>query len=364
MEIQNISLDKILHTPQNPRSDPGEDLDGLAASMGDPAAPTLAQYPVVAPRSDGMFVVVAGDRRTHAARQAGWKTIPCVVVEGLDPLQLHELRLAENLHRKPLHPLDEAAAIKISWLAANAEALDLGEAAHGILAQEVPPIQALQALETLLAEAGFVANHPAVTWDELLARLGLDLDRERRKRLLGVLTVDTAVQVQARSLPMTEAALRAISRLEPAAQERLVAEIAAEPALAKKARRIARVVRDGSYTLDEALAEARGEVFTHEHEGEEEHEHEDTAPGVGEINLLDDSMQIMEAVIDLQTLVNQISETVQRVTDQLTTLRSLGGGSLAALQPPWGEYAQDAVDVLAEQCTALSKALEARDDQN
>jgi hypothetical protein len=75
---------------------------------------------------DGKYSVLAGERRIRAAHLAGWKTIECVVRPRSDPLQAHTLRLVENLHRRDLHPLDEAAALKIAWLAANADAMGLG----------------------------------------------------------------------------------------------------------------------------------------------------------------------------------------------------------------------------------------------
>jgi ParB-like chromosome segregation protein Spo0J len=259
----------------------------------------------------------------------------------LDPLQAHTLRLVENLHRKELHPLDEAAALKIAWLSANAETTGLGEEARAILGQDTPPAQTLAALQNLLESTGFSPTHPAVTWEALLAQLGLDLDPERRKKLLGVLGVEISVQEQVRSLDLTEAALRAIGTLDALDQQRLVEEIKKDPALARKVRRIARVVRDGTYTLDEALAEARG-LVPGETQGVDpevtDPESEISSESGSPDNLLLDNRP-MSAAMELLEIANRLSTA-------LATLIEVSGGDLARLPQPWGEYAREALDMI------------------
>jgi hypothetical protein len=85
----------------------------------------------------------------------------------------------------------------------------------------------------------FKTTKPPVPWDILLDRLGLSLDAARRKKLLGVLAVDTGLQDQVRALEVTEAGLRAIGRLDSADQKHLVEEIAKDPDLGRRVRRIA-----------------------------------------------------------------------------------------------------------------------------
>jgi len=114
--FQEIPLSQIHFTRRNPRSDPGEDLEELAASLGEEEAPRLAQFPLVEQTGEDEYRVIAGERRIRAAVLRGWKNMPCVIAPPLDPLEAHALRLAENLHRRGLHPLDEAAALKIAWL--------------------------------------------------------------------------------------------------------------------------------------------------------------------------------------------------------------------------------------------------------
>lgn len=55
--------------------------------------------------------LVAGARRLEACRQLGWETIPAQV-SACDACEALLLALCENLHRKALHYLDEAAGYK------------------------------------------------------------------------------------------------------------------------------------------------------------------------------------------------------------------------------------------------------------
>ena len=325
-ELRDIPTNAILFTARNPRSNPLDDLAGLAASMGSEADPVLPQPPIVIDLGDGTYRVLAGERRTQAAIHNGWETITCLVREPTDPVRTHRLRLVENLHRKELHPLDKAAALKIAWLAANAEAMGLQDQAYAVMGVEQPPAQTLDALLALLNEHDFSPNHPAVTWDSVLDGLGIELNAASRKKLLAVLAIDAEVQEKARKLDMSEAALRAVSTLETDDQARLVDEIAEEPELAGKTRRIARKVRDGD-SMDDALAEVRGES------DEVGHSH-DYMPAD------DDSGDVSDAVLVLLEAANQISGIA-------ISLSEATGGDLSHLSDPWDEYAQQAIETIS-----------------
>ncbi|MFT7600640.1 MAG: ParB family chromosome partitioning protein [Acidimicrobiales bacterium] len=58
---------------------------------------------------EGMYELIAGERRWRAARRAGLPTIPAVVREVDDRVSL-EQAIVENLHREDLNALEEAAA--------------------------------------------------------------------------------------------------------------------------------------------------------------------------------------------------------------------------------------------------------------
>lgn len=59
----------------------------------------------------GKFEIVAGERRWHAAKMAGLKSIPTLVGEVSDDSAL-ALALIESLHREDLNPIDQAVAMQ------------------------------------------------------------------------------------------------------------------------------------------------------------------------------------------------------------------------------------------------------------
>jgi ParB-like chromosome segregation protein Spo0J len=327
--LQTLPLHAILRTVRNPRSDPDEELDDLAASIGKEDNPRMAQPPIVEQTKEGHYRLIAGERRLLAAERAGWQRIPCLVRPPMDALEAHILRLVENLNRRALHPLDQAIALKLAWLAANADAMGYGGEIREIMDEEATPPQTLQRMETFMSQKGFVPTRPLVPWDEVLDSLGVSLHPESRKKLLRVLAVDNTVQEQVRQLDLTEAALRSIGTLDSAEQQRLIQEVAEDPDLARKVRRIARVVREGTHTMEQALAEVRGQVLLESDSSPQaETDTADQSP------VLDD--QVSDGVVQLLELAN-------RVTVLVVSLKSAAGGDLANLPPPWGEWTLDAL---------------------
>jgi len=57
------------------------------------------------------YIVVAGERRTRAALEAGLKQIPAVVRQ-LDEKEALAVAVFENLHREDIHPIEEAEAFE------------------------------------------------------------------------------------------------------------------------------------------------------------------------------------------------------------------------------------------------------------
>ena len=354
-----LPLATIRATALNPRPDPARDLAGLQASLGAPDAPRLAQFPLVEARPDGTYRLIAGERRFLAAQAAGWTHLPCIVYPPLDPAQAHRLRVRENLHHRPLDPLAEAAALKLSYLLANAQALGLGSAAGAVLDAETPPAAKIAPLLTLLRAAGWSESRPAVTWQQVLDDLGLDLDPSARKRRLRILNLDAELHAPLQELGLTESAVRALGAPPPDQQQTLVAEIQRTPQIAPKVRRISRVVRQKHYSLDEALDEARGGTPPHlegtlpagadspppgeparlARRGAAPHREAPApdspahpAPGVSPAG--------QEAITELLTMANRLPELVALLRTEAR------GGEIGSLPAPWGDYARSAVQLL------------------
>lgn len=108
--VSEIPLDLIDPNPRQPRSrfNPDE-LQELAAS--------IQQHGVIQPlilsRSPqaGRYLLIAGERRLIAARQAGLSSVPAIVREASEQQSL-ELALIENIQRADLGPLEEAEAYR------------------------------------------------------------------------------------------------------------------------------------------------------------------------------------------------------------------------------------------------------------
>lgn len=99
-----IALDRIETNREQPRSDLG-DLSELAASVR--ARGVLEPLLVRVLPGGKKYQLIAGERRFHAAAQAGLEEVPCIEVSANDQEAL-ELALIENLQRRDLSPFEEA----------------------------------------------------------------------------------------------------------------------------------------------------------------------------------------------------------------------------------------------------------------
>ena len=102
---QLLPIYKIEPNKDQPRQDFDEDeLQALADSIAEHG---VLQPLAVRELSSGYFQIIAGERRWRAARLAGLKEIPAVIVEA-DDRKVMELALIENLQRQDLNPVEEA----------------------------------------------------------------------------------------------------------------------------------------------------------------------------------------------------------------------------------------------------------------
>lgn len=108
--VLTVPQDQIFPNPRQPRArlDP-EKMAELAGSIREhgiiqPLIVTQGNLP-------GEYILIAGERRLLAARQAGLEEIPVVVREASDQERL-ELALIENVQRADLNPLEMAEAFR------------------------------------------------------------------------------------------------------------------------------------------------------------------------------------------------------------------------------------------------------------
>lgn len=107
MNLQNISVEKLVHHPKNPRKDIG-DITELSDSI---KAKGILQNLTVVPVGDEYYVVI-GNRRMEAAKAAGLKTLPCVIAE-MDEKEQMETMLLENIQRVDLTVKEQADGFQL-----------------------------------------------------------------------------------------------------------------------------------------------------------------------------------------------------------------------------------------------------------
>ncbi len=101
---QMIAVERIETNREQPRSNLG-DLSELATSIrARGVLEPLLVRPIAGTKN---FQLIAGERRFHAAIQAGLEEVPCVEIAATDQEAL-ELALVENLQRRDLSPFEEA----------------------------------------------------------------------------------------------------------------------------------------------------------------------------------------------------------------------------------------------------------------
>ena len=106
-QLLNLSLRLIDPDPNQPRKNLG-DLGELILSVREHG---ILNPIIVELAADARYRILAGERRFAACRSLGWETMPCILRTVAEQSRL-ALQLIENLHRKDLHPLEEARAFR------------------------------------------------------------------------------------------------------------------------------------------------------------------------------------------------------------------------------------------------------------
>ncbi len=107
-EIQMIKVEDIRSNPYQPRIHfDNEALKELADSIKQHGI----VEPIIVKKSIKGYELVAGERRTKAAKMAGVDKVPAIVKEFTDE-EMMEIALLENIQRVDLTPIEEAKAYK------------------------------------------------------------------------------------------------------------------------------------------------------------------------------------------------------------------------------------------------------------
>jgi len=99
-----LPVESVRPDPEQPRKTLG-DISELAESIREKGVlePLLVRYVA----RDDTYYIISGERRYHAAREAGLRELPCIE-KTADDAETLEISLIENLQRKDLSPFEEA----------------------------------------------------------------------------------------------------------------------------------------------------------------------------------------------------------------------------------------------------------------
>lgn len=112
IEVNNntlISINKIKSDIDQPRKT--FDSEKIAELTESIKTHGIIQPLILRKEADDRYIIVAGERRWRAARMAGLKEVPAIIME-LSNRDTVEISLIENIQRQDLNPIEEALAYK------------------------------------------------------------------------------------------------------------------------------------------------------------------------------------------------------------------------------------------------------------
>ena len=158
--LEEIDVEKIVPNPNQPRSTFDDDaLNELAQSIQQVG---LIQPLLVRKCENGLYELVAGERRLRAVKLLGFLKVPCIIQNNLDTEDSALMALIENLQRENLHYMEEAkcyaALLENYSLTQEQLALRLGKSQSGI-ANKLRLLKLSPTVSDALSEKGLSERH-------------------------------------------------------------------------------------------------------------------------------------------------------------------------------------------------------------
>jgi len=205
--VTQIAIDLIQRNPRQPREKFDlEELENLAASIREHG---VIQPLIVSPGKNGIYILIAGERRLQASRKAGLRTVPVVIRHATDQ-QLLELALIENVQRADLNAIEEAEAYqhleREFKLSHDAIAARVGKN-RSTITNSIRLLEASAAVKQALVNGQITGGH---------ARAMLKLSAKAQEELLNkIITLDLSVRT-------TEMLSRKYSGQKPVSKKRTI----------------------------------------------------------------------------------------------------------------------------------------------
>ncbi len=175
--VQKLYTKDIVPNPSQPRKHfDQEALAELAASIEQYG---ILQPLVVTPTGDGVYTIIAGERRWRAAQLAKQEQVP-VIVRTSKELEQLEIAIVENVQRVDLSPLEQAASIQRLH---DQFSLSYGEISKR-LGKAVTTVNNIVRLLQLPPDAQTALHEQRITEGHARAILALKDDAEKQSELL------------------------------------------------------------------------------------------------------------------------------------------------------------------------------------
>lgn len=157
-KVVDIPVGLISPNPDQPRKRfPAEALTGLAKSIEQDGV----IQPLTVRRCDDGYMLISGERRLRAAKLAGCKSVPCVVVRITDKRSA-VVALVENIQRADLDCFEEAEAINVLMtdyaIPRDEVALRLG-LAQSTVSNKLRLLRLTSSQRRLICENGLTERH-------------------------------------------------------------------------------------------------------------------------------------------------------------------------------------------------------------
>ncbi len=196
--VQQVRLDLIVPSPLQPRIEFKQDqLKELIDSIRERG---IIQ-PLIVRRVQGLYELIAGERRWRASREVGLAEAPVIVRNATDQ-EVIELALIENLQREGLNPIEEAMAYQRLAtefrLTQEAIAQRVGKS-RAVVANAIRLLDLDEEVKSFLVQGRLSVGHAKVL-------LGLKSHEEQRFLAHQILRRSASVRV---AEEMVEAQLRA-----------------------------------------------------------------------------------------------------------------------------------------------------------
>lgn len=194
-----IAADKIAPNPYQPRRHfPEAELAELRESIRQQGIlqPLIVSFAGAGEESDGSYVLIAGERRLRAAKEAGLETVPCIIREA-GPQQMTEWALIENLQRSDLNPIERAEGYQHyidRFSLSTAEAAERLGQPRTTVANHLRLLELCDDVRQLIAQGMLTFGHAKVLAGVGDVELQLSLARKVVAKGLSVRALEEALQ--------------------------------------------------------------------------------------------------------------------------------------------------------------------------